>query len=134
MLKAEDRLFCSACAREIGILSNYDAVTCCCNCLQMACVLTLLVLLEVGNDHFILAANKRPNMKKHTDPRTVCRSYCAKEYFKCFKKNACHKKMNKQFLRRCKTNFRECTGLCLGQYRTMEFKKWESRYRWDYIF
>ena len=120
-----------ACAREIGALSNYDAVTCCCNCLQVTCVLTLLTLFEVTDNHRVTRNTPYTvKMKKYTNPRPVCKSFCVREYFKCFKKNACHKKRNNQFLRRCKENLRECTARCLGDYRIMDFKKWQDRYRW----
>ena len=76
-------------------------------------------------------------LRKSLDRNMLCKSFCAKEYFTCYKKNGCFKKKNKARADLCIALYRECRKICTEEFDSMGIKEWVDTYVWkleDYIF
>ncbi|KAI0229669.1 hypothetical protein LSAT2_019935, partial [Lamellibrachia satsuma] len=62
--------------------------------------------------------------------KSVCKSFCVKEYFQCYRDKKCHKPEYKQHIRRCTEQMHECRKKCLEEFKSMDIKEWTKTYVW----
>jgi len=71
------------------------------------------------------------SLRHSLDRYSLCKSFCAKEYFKCYEKNGCFKKKIKARADMCNALYRECRKICLEEFQSMDIKEWVDTYVWS---
>ena len=102
--------------------------------LQVVCFLLILVWDADCVSLLPPWRKEREYSADRANRKSVCKSFCVKEYFQCYEKNKCHKSEHKQQVQRCNEQYRKCMKKCLEEFESMDFKHWAKKYVWRWTF